>query len=477
MSIVLQRVPGERRARDPLTVLSCGEDPPAPLRASLETIARRPFVEHVLALPDLHHKPNAEVPSSLAVVTRGAIVPELTSVAINDGMGVVVTDLNAEDVSPEALIRFFRGINAHAAPHLLAHNRYSLSAADLARAAFAGGATAAARYALDAGVLDAMETAGRVAVPGPGATFAHVVPALLRHTPAGRCEVGLNFGGNHFLEVQVVEAIHDGYTAALWGLETGQVVVTYHLGPGPFSGTLLHFYTRRKALKGARVPWFFLAKLGFHFGRGQRGSDPSRTWSVHFRRNGLTPLAPESPEGLHLRQALAMATNVGFAYRLATVAAIRDALRESFKPPASARLLCDIPHNSLVEEPGEDGPVWVARHNACRRQADRPAFIAGAHDVPSYLAIGRAGAPPELHSYDHGAGQLIEAHRRARQLATSRDATLRLTLTRGPRGAVRALELTPVRSAQPIERLLDAYEQRGALTRVARLRPLGTLKN
>src|SRR5262252_764784 len=140
--------------------------------------------------------------------------------------------------------------------------------------------------------------------------------------------MGLNFGGNHFLEVQVVDAIHDGALAAEWGLAAGQVVITYHLGPGPFSGTLLHFYTRRKALKGPRVPWFFLAKVGFHLGRRGRGG-LQRTWRVHFRRNGLTPLDPGSPEGLHFRQALAMAINVGHAYRLATVAAIRDALEET----------------------------------------------------------------------------------------------------------------------------------------------------
>jgi len=478
VSVLLHhRVPERRPERERLTVLTCGETPPAPLRASLDTIARQPYVEHVLALPDLHHKANAEVPSSLAVVTRGAIVPELTSVAINDGMGVVVTDLDVDDVSPERIGEFFRRVNAHAAPHLFARNRYSLSAGDLARAAFAGGATAVERYGLDPHVLGAMESAGRVEVPGPGGTFAHVVPALLRHTPAGRCEMGLNFGGNHFLEVQVVEAIHDGGLAAEWGIAPGQVVITYHLGPGPFSGTLLHFYTRRKALKGPRVPWFFLGKLGFHCGRGQVGGDLRRKWSVHFRRNGLTPLEPGSAEGLHVRQALAMATNVGFAYRLATVAAIRDALQEAFQPPAAARLLCDIPHNSVVEEARAAGPVWVARHNACRWQPERPAFIAGAHDVPSYLAIGRAGGAPEVHSYDHGAGQLIEAHRREQRLASTRDATLRMTLARGGSGSVRAVDLVPVRSARPIERVLDAYEQRGALSRVARLRPLGTLKN
>ena len=477
MSVLLYRAPGRRPARERLTVLTCGETPGETLRASLETIVREPYVDHVLALPDLHHKANAEVPSSLAVVTSGVFVPELTSVAINDGMGVVATDLAAEDLSPEHIAQFFHRINSHAAPHLFARNRYSLSAGDLARAAFAGGATAVERYEMDPRVLEAMESAGRVEVPGPGGTLAHVVPALLRHTPAGRCEMGLNFGGNHFLEVQVVEAIHDGALAAQWGLAAGQVVITYHLGPGPFSGTLLHFYTRRKALKGPRVPWFFLGKLGFHFGRRQGRGDVRGTWSVHFRRNGLTPLEPDSAQGLHVRQALAMATNVGFAYRLATVAAIRDALHETFRSPPAARLLCDIPHNSLVEESRPAGPVWVARHNACRWQPDRPAFIAGAHDVPSYLAIGRAGGAPELHSYDHGAGQLIEAHRREQRLAFTRDATLRMRLARGGSGAVRAVESVPVRSARPIERVLDAYEQRGALARVARLRPLGTLKN
>jgi RNA-splicing ligase RtcB len=277
--------------------------------------------------------------------------------------------------------------------------------------------------------------------------------------------------------VQVVDAIHDGVTAARWGLAAGRVVIAYHLGPGPFAGTLLHFYTRRKALKRARAPWFFLGKLAFHYGRGQGRRSPRRTWHTCFRRNGVTPLVPDSDEGLHFRQALAMATNVGFAYRLATVAAIRDALRAVFHMPGAARLLCDIPHNSLGEERRADGPVWVARHNACRWLPERAAFIAGAHDVPSYLALGRAGGPPELHSYDHGAGQLIEAHRREHRLTATRETTLRMTLARGPGSSVRAVELLPVRSAQPIDSVLEGYEQRGSLNRVVRLRPLGTLKN
>jgi hypothetical protein len=357
-------------------VLSCGQGPPAPLRASLEAIAAQPFVEHVLALPDLHHKENAEAPSSLAVVTRGAIVPEFTSVAINDGMGVVVTDLQARDVTHVLLARFFRAVNAHAAPHLLARNRYSLSAPDLERAAFAGGAAVIERYGLDPHVLEAMESCGRVEVPGAVArsrTWSRRCCAI--HPPAA-ARWGSTSGATTSSRCRWWRRSRTGSRRRAGDSPPAAVVVTYHLGPGPFSGTLLHFYGRRKALKRPRVPWFFLGKLGFHLGRVRR--HPRRAWAVLFRRNDITALAPDSAEGLHFRQALAMAVNVGFAYRLATVAAIRDALRETFRPPATARLLCDIPHNSLGEERRDGGAVWVARHNACRWRPDRP----GVHRRP-----------------------------------------------------------------------------------------------
>src|SRR5205823_6048038 len=143
----------------------------------------------------------------------------------------------------------------------------------------------------------------------------------------------------------------DPGTAARWGLARGQVVIMYHLGPGPFSGTLLHHYTKREKLAASRSPFFLLSKLAFHYGaRAGRGS-VRRKWALHFRRNGFTPYAPGSAEGLLLRQALAMASNFGFAYRIATVAAIRDALRETISPGVRAELLCDVAHNSLTEEP------------------------------------------------------------------------------------------------------------------------------
>ena len=223
--------------------------------------------------------------------------------------------------------------------------------------------------------------------------------------------MGLNFGGNHFLEVQVVDEVLDTAVGRAWGLERGQVVVMYHLGPGPFSGTLLHHVSRRSKLQRSRVPLFFLSKLLYHYvqrlGRGTAGAK----WAAHFRRNGWTALPESSEEGILFRRCLAMATNFGFAYGLATVRAITDAIQESVSAQVDASLLCDISHNGISRELVGREAVWVARHNACRLEPGKPAIVAGTHDVPSYLGIGLDGTDGQYHSYDHGAGTIIQIGR------------------------------------------------------------------
>ena len=94
----------------------------------LAELARLPFVSSVLGLPDRHQKAQMEVPSSIGIVTHDYIVPEFTSVAVNDGMGVVVTDLDAGALSPERIAAFFASIGSHSARHVLDTNRYSLTA-------------------------------------------------------------------------------------------------------------------------------------------------------------------------------------------------------------------------------------------------------------------------------------------------------------------------------------------------------------
>jgi tRNA-splicing ligase RtcB len=445
--------------------------------ATLCEISRLPFVRSVLALPDLHQKKDMEVPSSLAVTTRGVIVPEFTSVAVNDGMGVVTTPLRADEMNAERLSRFFTHVNENAARNFFDANRYSLGAHELKSVVTQGGRAVLGKYGHDASVLERMEDGGVSTDAELLRSLDEVVPLQLRHTSFPRCEMGLNFGGNHFLEVQVVDEILDPEVGKAWGFTRGQVVVMYHLGPGPFGGTLLHHYSRREKLYGRRIPLYVASKLLFHYGQRLGRGDVRKKWALHFRRNRWTPLPESSEEGLLFRRALAMAMNFGYAYRLATLRAIQDGLREAIAPDVSGSLFCDIAHNGIFREPFEGEPMWVARHNACRLQPGRPTIVAGSYDVPSYLGIGLDGLGGRHTSYDHGAGTLIEAQRRSGQLQAVPGSVLKHVMKRGKSGGLVAKEERSLRSTETIDGLLACLERERVSRPVIRLKPLGNLKN
>jgi len=470
--------PRDTQTSGKLIRLSIGGEPPPAMLEVLGRVAAEPYVDSVLALPDLHWKSDMEVPSSLAITTRDFMVPEFTSMDVNDGMGVIPTGLGEADVSPERIGALFASINANSATGHFDRNRYSLSAQELRATLTQGAGALLERYQLEPGVLAGFEDGGCVPDAGLGMPrLLDVVPLQLLHTTFTRSEMGLNFGGNHFLEVQVVDEVLDAEVAKRWGFHKGQVVVMYHLGPGPFSATLLNHYSRRTKLPPARVPLYFFSKLLFHYlQRAGKGSLAGK-WRMHFRQNGWTPVGARSDEGRLLRQAMTMAINFGYAYRLATVRAIADGLAETFSPRLEWRLFCDISHNGIEELPGADGVRFVARHNACRLVPGGPTIVAGMYDVPSYLGLGDPAASAALRSYDHGAGHLIESARSRDRLPVGVGEITRFRMTRGRSGRVVSQKTLPMRSAEQMDRLMECFRTQGMMQRVIRLRPIGNMKN
>jgi len=470
------------RSADPsgaakLIALSLGDEMPERIRVILGRMSDLPFVESVLALPDVHWKDQMEVPSSISVTTRDTVVPEFTSMAVNDGMGVVPTGLRVEDVTPERLEAFFTRLNSHSAANFFDTNRYSISSADLRRVVYDGARGLLGRYGMDESVLERIEDGGLYPSDTLGrGSLAEMIPAQML-TKFSRSEMGLNFGGNHFLEVQAVDEVLDADTARRWGFERGQVVVMYHLGPGPLGGTLLNHYSRRTKVQQSRVPLFFLSKLLFHYVQRLGRGSLRKKWEIHFRRNGWTPIPAHSSEGVLLRRAMAMAINYGYGYRLGTIRAIWDGLHEAISPSLPERLFCDITHNGAAERSDAGGLSWVARHNACPLLAGRPTIVAGSCDVASYLGIGLEGADGRLNSYDHGAGNLIEHYRDEGRLEAVTGSVLRFRMTRGRNAVVKSRKEIPLRTSEPIDRLMECFERHGMMRPVLKLRPLGNLKN
>lgn len=467
----------EEGMRDKLIRLSIGDETPAGILEVLERMAGLPFVESVLALPDVHWKEQMEVPSSISVTTRDMVVPEFTSMAVNDGMGVVKTGLKVADMTPERLQAFFTRVNSHAAANFYDTNRYSISPEDLRRVLYEGARGLLGRYGMDESMLERIEDGGRYASTTLGRPGLLEMVPIQMLTKFSRSEMGLNFGGNHFLEVQAVDDVLDAEIGRRWGFERGDVVVMYHLGPGPLGGTLLNHYSRRTKIQPARVPLFFASKLVFHYLQRLGRGSLRKKWELHFRQNGWTPIPALSDEGMLIRRAMAMAINYGYGYRLGTIRAIRDGLQEAIAPDLPGELFCDITHNGAAESTTSDGFTWVARHNACPLEAGRPTIVAGSCDVPSYVGIGCEGAGRRLDSYDHGAGNLIEHYREAGRLTEAPGSVLRFRMTRGRRATLRSRKEIPLRTSEPIDRLMECFEQHGMMRPVLRLRPLGNLKN
>ena len=221
------------------------------------------YVKHIV-LPDLHYKPQMEAPSSTAISTGKYIVPSLASAAINDGMSIIKLPFKKEDLTDEVIKDFFTEINLHASKNKLEMNKYSLSKEELLDVCLNGASAVVDKFDLDKDIINSIELSGAINEELSADDVKRLVPKALLKSKFGRAEFGLNFKGNHFLELQYINDVLDENYAKKFKVEEDDVMVMTHLGPGPFTGNLMRMYTNRKKLSFLHKTMFFFAKSYFH---------------------------------------------------------------------------------------------------------------------------------------------------------------------------------------------------------------------
>ena len=113
-----------------------------------------------VVLPDFCHKPQSEMPSSIAVATRGAIRPTLTDSALNCGMALATLDVPRP--SERAVSEFYRRVRDKF-PNPPGW-KPELTRGEVLRAAVEGADFAAERYGIERAELDRVEEFGRIPV-------------------------------------------------------------------------------------------------------------------------------------------------------------------------------------------------------------------------------------------------------------------------------------------------------------------------
>jgi tRNA-splicing ligase RtcB len=367
-----------------------------------------------VVLPDFHHKHNIEMPSSIAIATRETIRPTLTSAAVNCGMALMAFD--SDEPSERTISEFFDAVR-HRLPYP-AGNQRDLTADEVARCAFDGARFAADRYDVNRADLDRIEEGGRLdpeAYGGIGRARRQL-PWLL--TQLSRFRFGIVGPSNHFIELQRVEEIYEPDTARRLGIAEGQLTLQYHGGGGILTGAIGRLFGRRvdyprkhRVVMALQKPLYHLATAG--------SLDEVRSRLALYFRDGCPPVPRHGSEGQRLLLANALAMNYGFAFRLATYAALRGVARDILGVN-SDRLIVDSPHDSMYEEELRGESVVMHRHNSSRAfprsmMAGHPVFAAtgqpvllpGTNRTSSFLCVAADDAAAALHTTCHGTGTIV----------------------------------------------------------------------
>jgi tRNA-splicing ligase RtcB len=325
-----------------------------------------------------------------------------------------------------------------------------------------------ARWAVENGYgmerdLEYCEAAGCLAEADAAAVSA-------RAKERGRPQLATLGSGNHFLEIQYVEKIHDSKAARVMGIEEGQVVVLIHCGSRGL---------------GHQVCTDYLGEMG----------PAMKRYGISIPDRQLACVPIQSPEGQAYLGAMRAAANFAWANRQAILHFVRGAFQKTFSRSVRIDLIYDVCHNIAKRErhtvEGRKVDVLVHRKGATRafppghrdlpkayRAIGQPVLIPGSMGTASWILTGAQGAMRETFgSVCHGAGRLLSrtAARKGRDARQVRNQLEEAGIIVKSESRDGILEEVP-EAYKDVDEVIEVVHQAGLARKVARLRPMGAIK-
>jgi tRNA-splicing ligase RtcB len=284
----------------------------------------------------------------------------------------------------------------------------------------------------------------------------------------GAGQIGTLGSGNHFLELQRIDAIHDLAAADAYGLRLDQVTLLIHSGSRGL---------------GHQVCTDFVKRMDVALGR----------YGIELPDRQLSCAPLGSPEGEAYLAAMAAAANFAWANRAAIAHRARDAITTVLGRDVARETvhIYDVAHNVAKLERYDGRQLCVHRKGATRafppgnpeipehyREVGQPVFIPGSMGTASFVLAGRPGSMERSFGTTcHGAGRRLSRTAVRKQIEGS---ALRKRLE--AQGiTVRSMSARGLAEEAPeaykdVERVVEVVERAGLAARVARLRPIGVLK-
>lgn len=425
------------------------------------------IVRYALAMPDIHQGYGFSIGGVVATdpAQGGVISPGGVGYDINCGVRLLASELEEGEVRPH-LGDLATALYQRVPSGVGESGFLNLAMEDLDAVLKTG-----ARWALKQGMArteDLLHTEESGAMAG-----ADPSKVSQRAKQRGRMQIGTLGAGNHFAEIDVVDAVFDQPAAAAMGLFEGQVVAQIHCGSRGLGHQVCTDYVDsfQSVLKKYRIEL------------------PDRQ---------LVCAPVDSPEGQDYIGAMIAAANYAWCNRQVLTHQIRQAFEQALAGRVAdwdLRQVYDIAHNmAKLETHDVDGRrlrVCVHRKGATRafgpgspvlpddyRAVGQPVLVPGSMGTASWVLVGTEGSMSQTFgSTCHGAGRTMS---RARAKKEVRGADLKGQLE--AQGiAVRAGSLAGLAEEAPaaykdVDNIVGVVEGAGIARRVARLRPIAVVK-
>jgi tRNA-splicing ligase RtcB len=416
-----------------------------------------------LAMPDIHQGYGFPIGGVAAMdCGEGVVSPGGVGFDINCGVRLVRTTLEEAAVRPrlrDLVEQIFRDVPCGVG----GSGFVKIGARDLERILVEG-----ARWMVKNGLgeqrdADFSEAGGALEGADPAAVSE-------RARERGLSQLGTLGSGNHFLEVQYVEQVHDETAARAYGIWPGQVVVLIHSGSRGLGHQVCTDY----------VSVMNQSKAKHHI-------------SLPDRQLACGPI--RSDEGERYLAAMCAAANFAWANRQGILHFLRGAFQGIFGGAARLDLVYDVCHNIAKRErhqvEGRRREVLVHRKGATRafpaghreipadyRAVGQPVFIPGSMGTASWVLAGAEGAMRETFgSVCHGAGRLLSrtAARKGRNAREERDKLEQRGILVRSESRDGILEELP-EAYKNVDEVIEVVHSAGLARKVARLRPMGVIK-
>jgi tRNA-splicing ligase RtcB len=438
--------------------------------ASLEQVANAAalpgIVKASLAMPDIHQGYGLPVGGVVATdAADGVVSPGGVGYDINCGVRLLRTRLTSKDLLPR-LVPLAEAL-FHAIPAGVgSKGRIKIGGGDERRLALEGARWAVEHGFGDGADLERIESNGRLDGADPDSVSQKAYER-------GRSQLGSLGSGNHFLEVQVVEAVYEPEAARALGLFSDQVTVMIHTGSRGFG--------HQVCTDALKVMERAMRKYAI---------------DLPDRQLACAPLG--SPEATQYLGAMRAAANYAFANRQCLAYWTREVFMRLFGlPPADLgmSLVYDVAHNiAKVEEHEVNGQrrrLVVHRKGATRafppghpelpsayRAVGQPVLIPGDMGRYSYVLVGTEAAMSETFgSTCHGAGRVMSrtaAVKAARGRRIDQELLNKGIVARATGRS--ALEEEMSEAYKDVKDVVEVVERFGISRKVARMRPLAVIK-